>query len=444
MKAGNPAVTAAVQRQADELRRLGWYHSFELPDGAVITGHMSLDQQRFRLAQFPIPADLTGKRVLDIGAWDGWFGFELERRGASLVSVDLVKNERYLQARELLGSHAEYVVSDVYDLRPAEIGYFDVVLFLGVLYHLKHPLLALERVCALSTDLTCVESYVSEENGPPRMDFYESQELCGQFDNWTGPNLACLLAFCRTAGFAEVQLESVVDSRAHITCRRHWSTPPGAGAAPYITNVESCLARDHIPSPDKDEYLQVFFKSEVGQAFGLSNVFAEVGPYALRPSVVTSTGGDGWSAIIKLPPGLPSGLWDVRVRVGDSAFSNAFPLGVGVQRQREPSPAAAGPLTIEIVADGKTWERNQARKRTDGCISLWVRGLAGGSGDVTVLLGETQIAAAFVSDPDPQGLVQVNALLPVQVAAGPTEVRVSHRSSVSSPVPVEILDDNSK
>ncbi len=76
------------------------------------------------------------------------------------------------------------------------------------------------------------------------MEFYETDELCGQFDNWVGPNVACLEAMCRTAGFASVQLECVVDHRAHVTCFRQW---PEAGkpaeVAPYLTSVENTATR---------------------------------------------------------------------------------------------------------------------------------------------------------------------------------------------------------
>ena len=233
MRAGDPAVTEETRKRIAQLRSLGWYHSIELPNGEVIPGFQSLEQLRARLRQFPIPADLTGKRVLDIGAWDGWFSFEMEKRGASVVAVDAIRTEKLLIARDLLQSRVEYLVADVYDLRPADLGRFDVVLFLGVLYHLKHPLLALERVCALATDLVCVESYVTEDPGErPSMEFYETTELCGQFDNWVGLNAACLMAFCRTAGLARVSLESIIQNRAHVTCHRKWGAAEGTGPGP--------------------------------------------------------------------------------------------------------------------------------------------------------------------------------------------------------------------
>jgi len=169
------------QKQLQDLERLGWYHSMELPDGRVIPGYQSLDCLRTRIAQFPIPGSLHGKRVLDIGAWDGWFSFEMERRGAQVVAVDSTSFERFWVAHELLESKVEYRIDDVCRLSPEKLGYFDIVLFLGVLYHLKHPMLALEKVCELATEIVCVESFVTDDGSDPSakpvMEFYETTEL---------------------------------------------------------------------------------------------------------------------------------------------------------------------------------------------------------------------------------------------------------------------------
>jgi tRNA (mo5U34)-methyltransferase len=110
-----------------------------------------------RLEQFPIPQSLHGKRVLDIGAWDGWFSFQMERRGAEVLAIDNWDNPRFHQAKAMLHSRVEYRQMDIYELTPQRVGYFDIVLFMGVLYHLKHPLLALERVCALATEMAAVD-----------------------------------------------------------------------------------------------------------------------------------------------------------------------------------------------------------------------------------------------------------------------------------------------
>ena len=143
------------RRQNDftrELAEKGWFHSFELPDGTLIEGCMPLAWQRQRWSRFPIPADLSGKRLLDIGSWDGWFSFEAERRGAAVTSVDCFESPGYLQMHARLGSRAEFRNLDLYEIPAAGLGRFEIVLFLGVLYHVKHPFLALEIVCSLVTE----------------------------------------------------------------------------------------------------------------------------------------------------------------------------------------------------------------------------------------------------------------------------------------------------
>jgi len=435
-----------TRRQIAQLQALGWYHSIELPNGEVTPGLQTIAQSKWRLHQFPIPEDLTGKRVLDIGAWDGWFSFEMERRGASVVAVDLVRNSKLLLARELLGSKIDYQVASVYDLSPATVGQFDIVLFLGVLYHLKHPLLALERVCALTKEMACIESYVSGELEPdqkPCLEFYETTELCGQFDNWVGPNAACLLAFCRSAGFAKVSLESVVDYRAHVTCLRKWETGPGGGPEPYIVCVENSVSHDHVFSASADDYVSIWFKA-AQTSLTAADVFPEIGGYAVRPAMVHDVGVDGWHAILKLPLGLDPGWQEVRMRIRDSGYSNLLRIGVDVSdqdRAERSRPNCEGPLRIEIVTDGRTWERNQVRLRPGASISLWVSGMLGeyDCRDVIVRLGGGELAGMYVSETDPNQLRQVNALLPCGLSPGMTKVNVVVEGVVSPPAAVELI-----
>ena len=142
-------------RTDDELREAirehqFWYHSMELRPGITTPG---IAQEHFVLNMLGIPEDLSGMTVLDIGCWDGFFSFECERRGAArVVSADLWDNagrEGFDLAREELGSKVEPLECSVYDL-PGKLGgeRFDLVLFLGVLYHMRHPLLALEQLAA--------------------------------------------------------------------------------------------------------------------------------------------------------------------------------------------------------------------------------------------------------------------------------------------------------
>jgi len=91
----------------------GWYHSFELPGGVIIEGAQTLDYQKERWARFSLPASLEGKRVLDIGAWDGWFSFEAERRGASVTAVDCIEVANCLEVRERLSSRVDYRILGV-------------------------------------------------------------------------------------------------------------------------------------------------------------------------------------------------------------------------------------------------------------------------------------------------------------------------------------------
>ena len=181
--------TEEISRLIGKLQKLGWYHSIELPDGKVIPGLLTLEQLKTRIARYPIPQDLRGKRVLDIGAWDGWFSFEMERRGATVVAVDSARQETLSQAKKLLNSKVEYVVEDVCYLTPREIGYFDIVLFFGVLYHLKHPLLALERCASCATDIV-VHRIVGHRRtsharrASHRWSSTKAPSLAGQFDNW--------------------------------------------------------------------------------------------------------------------------------------------------------------------------------------------------------------------------------------------------------------------
>jgi tRNA (mo5U34)-methyltransferase len=448
MQARDAGDTEKIQQLITQMNALGWYHSIELPNGEVIQGIQSLAQQRLRLRQFPIPDDLRGKRVLDIGAWDGWFSFEMEKRGAAVVAVDAVRNEKLLQARELLGSKIQYHVADVCDLRPSDLGVFDIVLFLGVLYHLKHPMLALERVCAMSTDLVCVESVVLNDGYKPEavplMEFYETTELCGQFDNWVAPNVACLLSMCRTAGFAQVRLEGMLGDRAHVSCFRTWDGDEGTGTAPYIVSLANAMSLDLAFSPSKDEYVSLWFMDS-GTALTADDVFPEVGGYGSRPVKVISAGPGGWETVFKLPLGLRTGWPEVRLRVRDSAYSNTIVLGLDVTEEQRRQRTLASPNSpefgIDEAMDGKTWERNLIRKRADACISVWVRGLPSGSSkpEICVRFDGYDLPSEYVGKPDAAGLTQVNALIPSGISPGTVDVNVAVGDRVTPPVKVELV-----
>jgi hypothetical protein len=272
------------------------------------------------------------------------------------------------------------------------------------------------------------------------MEFYEANEFGGQFDNWVGPNAACLLSFCRAAGFARSKLESVILHRAHVTCNRKWDRQEGLKEPPYVLCVENSASHDHNFAANKDEYLSIWFKSPE-RKLGGSDVFPQIGEYGSRPALVRNTGQDGWHAIVKLPPGLSPGWHEVKIRVRDSAASNIVRIGIGVPAsERHPTTVENG-IEIKSVGDGRTWERNQVRMRPDACISLWVLGLppACSAADVIVRLSGNDLPSLFVSEADSAGLRQINALVPPGVRAGKTSVSIAVGSSIAEPVYLEIV-----
>jgi tRNA (mo5U34)-methyltransferase len=167
--------------------------------------------------------------VLDIGAWDGFFSFEAERRGASRVlAADHYSwsgqswgtKAGFELARSALGSRVEDVDIDVMDLSPTRVGTFDVVLFLGVLYHLRHPLLALERVASVTRGMLIVETVVDMLGiDRPVVAFYPERELNNDPTNWWGPNVPAVHGMLRTVGFQATSTVTEPPSRAYRAAR---------------------------------------------------------------------------------------------------------------------------------------------------------------------------------------------------------------------------------
>ncbi|HVW84743.1 MAG TPA: DUF1698 domain-containing protein, partial [Bryobacteraceae bacterium] len=315
-----------VQQLAKSVHERFRYHSIELPDGSVLPGLQSVEHLRWRLSLFGLPEDLRGKRVLDIGAWDGWFSFECERRGAEVVAVDCVELDTFLEAKQLIGSKVEYLALDVNELSAAKLGRFDIVLFLGVLYHLRHPLMGLEKVVELSSDMALIESFVipSESRAVPAvMEFYERTELGGQIDNWCGPSPECLVAMCRSAGFAQIELKDITNQRACVICRRHWPELPEqpTAAAPHLNsavNNRTWTAQFH---PNKDEYLCCYFRSEE-TSLTPEDIFLEVDGFGVPALTVNSNGPGAYQVNCVRPPGLAPGRHEVRLRIRGSGRSN--------------------------------------------------------------------------------------------------------------------------
>jgi tRNA (mo5U34)-methyltransferase len=208
------------------VRELGpWFHNLDLGGALTAPDHFLGDYPAVKWRGFAhaIPTDLTGKTALDVGCNAGFYSIEMKRRGADrVVGIDL--NETYLEqarfAAEVCGAEIEFRRMSVYEV--VNLGErFDLVLFLGVLYHLRHPLLALDllrehvvldlmvfqsmlrgsaEIEPLEKDYSFHEERIFERPGFPRLSFVE-KKYSGDPTNWWIPNRACAEAMLRSAGF---------------------------------------------------------------------------------------------------------------------------------------------------------------------------------------------------------------------------------------------------
>jgi tRNA (mo5U34)-methyltransferase len=237
---------------------LFWWHSIELPDGTVTPGEKTVDLEEREWSALRLP-ELAGRTVIDIGAWDGWFSFRAEAAGAARVvaldsfvwSLDFTRADEYWDyvhrceennepydvwgpgcrywdptallgkrgfdsARAALGSRVETVVADFMDTDLRGFGPFDIALFLGVLYHMRDPLGALERLRSITGELAVIETAVIEipQLDGPFLEFVPGYELNNDPTNWFLPTEAAVVGMGHAAGFTSV---AVVDRHAEVT-----------------------------------------------------------------------------------------------------------------------------------------------------------------------------------------------------------------------------------
>lgn len=242
-----------MEDEATRLRRLvgsvpHWFHSIDFGHGVVSPGMKSAEYVAREKEALALPP-MEGRTVLDIGTWDGFYAFEAERRGAArVVAMDhfvwsfdwdqVVEYRRRIEAKgramppietvpelwrpdELPGrrgfdaahaalhSRVEPMAADFMTADLESLGTFDVVLFLGVLYHLRHPLLALERLARVTADVAVIETHAAVYAGFEDIavcQFLEHDELGSDPTNWWSPNRVALEALCRAAGFTSVDV----------------------------------------------------------------------------------------------------------------------------------------------------------------------------------------------------------------------------------------------
>jgi tRNA (mo5U34)-methyltransferase len=213
-----------TQELREEVGRYPWYHSLDLGNGVVTSG---MFDHRGTEDKHGLPADLSGKRCLDVGTMDGYWAFAMERRNAAeVVAVDLdspeeadwptslrpridkamdaTKEARFQLARRILGSSVDRRLCSVYRLDPQELGTFDFVFCGDMLVHLKDPPTAVERLRAVCRGVVHITNPVKEH-------FPYRRRPLAQFDGidefeWWLPNAAGLEWLVQSAGFARVEM----------------------------------------------------------------------------------------------------------------------------------------------------------------------------------------------------------------------------------------------
>jgi tRNA (mo5U34)-methyltransferase len=183
----------------DLINKYKWFHRIPLPGGIVTPGDITPSKTILSMMD---TIDFTGKSVLDIGCWDGFWSFEAERRGATTVFATDDVTQRPVRnqptfsiASGLKKSHAIYRPNiSVYDIDTLEKKDFDIVLYFGVYYHLKHPLLAFSKLRRICKDgailLTEGPAFGSRTNSFAK--FYYRQWWVGDRSNWWVPSIKCL------------------------------------------------------------------------------------------------------------------------------------------------------------------------------------------------------------------------------------------------------------
>lgn len=208
VKEGRTAVPDDPARLRALVNSYSWHHQIDLGNGIITPGR---DRSAAKLAALELPS-LAGRSVLDVGAWDGYFSFAAERLGASrVVALDSViwqnvSKEPFELARQALRSNVEDVEMEVLDISPDRLGTFDVVFFLGVLYHMRDPMAALEAVASVTGQTLVLETLVDLTfTKRPAAAFYPGAYIDGDHSNWWGPNPAAVVAMIKEFGFTDVR-----------------------------------------------------------------------------------------------------------------------------------------------------------------------------------------------------------------------------------------------
>ena len=220
---------AADEELAEQIRRLPWYHTLELPGGVVTPGFYD---HRPLVPHYGIPRDLSGKRVLDVGTWDGFWAFEFERRGAEVVAVDIDRMSQtdlppqlraaaleagldqrlgngFEIARRAMDSKVQRIGMSVYDIDTGGIGTFDLVHMADVAIHLERPLEAFRRLRSVARGSAIIVDAFHPDLG------YGAERKVTEYRGgwkdvqWWIPSLDTLAQMVLDAGFGDVRVHRI-------------------------------------------------------------------------------------------------------------------------------------------------------------------------------------------------------------------------------------------
>jgi tRNA (mo5U34)-methyltransferase len=223
-----PHVSSDASTLAATIAQESWYHTIELPGGMVTSGWFD---HRPLLPYYGLPEDMSGSRALDVGTADGFWAFEMERRGAEVVALELPRlsdrdfpptvkrlirsqadtspGRRFELARRALGSKVELVRLAIYDIEPSRLGKFDFVHAGDVLVHLRDPVGGLAAICSVTSGQAHIADVIDPRiaAGPgtdPNLAAYH-----GGWDvtTWWVPSAQTLAQMALDAGFADVKVQ---------------------------------------------------------------------------------------------------------------------------------------------------------------------------------------------------------------------------------------------
>lgn len=212
----------------NQMLSYSWWHSIDLGGGLVTPGAKPMQLMREEYENTFSGIEIAGRSLLDIGAWNGAFSIEAKRRGARHVTA--LDRPLYGDMAGVKASLEFAIKTTGFEISTCErdieapgalqgLGSFDIVLFLGVFYHLVDPILALRQIYPIVGNVLIMETHVEPTTDHrPSMIFYPGSELNNDSSNWWGPNIACVQSLLKTVGFRRVETIQPTD-RNRVVCR---------------------------------------------------------------------------------------------------------------------------------------------------------------------------------------------------------------------------------